>query len=234
MNKIIKTLMFTGLLSTFALTGCDMLNKISNLGNDSEEGEKAELPYTSTQAKANFKAEGLEDGIEVDYVTFNDNDEDENFTVGLKGNMLWQYDEEGNKHVALLDENNVLKTYEYNFETNVYELKSDPLEDGADEFELAINSYCTMFYQYSQYEDSHNFKKIKDLTFAGRSAGEYRYTLNAVLVKVNITFIIDNELGITLRWDVEGKAFTGEGDSGAAYEVTEIRTGNQIAVPVVE
>lgn len=234
MKKQIKSLLVLSVLSIFSLTGCDMLKNIANLGDDSGDNneEKGEnLPYTQEQAKNKLLELGQTSGFEITYHAFDEDEKEvDNYTFGMKGNVVWQYDNDDKQ--AIKKDDNGLSIYEYSAETQKYELTYTYTEaDAISTYDEYVSSYSLMFFFANTYDGMDGYHRVKDTTFAGRAAIEYRYDLTVITGEVHLTTVIDKEVGITLFWDANGKSYT-DGESGSAtFEVTSFKTGNQVNAP---
>ena len=133
-------------------------------------------------------------------------------------------------------ENSVLTSYYYDEDEASYVSQGVFEDENAETYyNQIILAYTSMFYVANNYDGLDGYHKVKDLTFAGRSATEYRFDLAVMGAgEVHLETIVDKEIGITLYWDASGKSYEdGEGGS-ASFEVKSFKTGNQVNVPVVD
>ena len=229
MKTQIKSLLVLSVLSIFSLAGCNVTENIVNPGDD-ETGEN--LPYSSEQAKNRLLELGETSGFEITYQAYDDDDEGiVNYTFGMKDNIAWQDD--GADKVAIKRTDSGLDIFEYDSETQNYAQTYTYSESDAIEvYNSYVTSYTTVFFMANAYDGMEGYQKVKDLTFAGRSATEYRYDLTVYTGEVHLTTVIDKEIGITLFWDVNGKTYEGESGS-ATFKVSSFKTGSQVNVPAV-
>lgn len=89
-----------------------------------------------------------------------------------------------------------------------------------------------MFFLANSYEGMEGYHKVKDLTFAGRSATEYKLDIVVFGAEAHLTTVIDKDTGITLFWDGSEKTYDGESGS-ATFEVTSFKTGSQANAPAI-
>ena len=220
-----KLLVFLPLVAVLGLAGCgDKENE--------EEGAGEHLPYNEAQAQANMETLAT-DGYEISFTTTDDNGEKESSTLGTKDGFFWHYAGESKDLVYAND----TTTQDYVWEDNIFKKDGEPTVFPANlnPGKIMLATYSGVFYQANYYDSSDGFHKVKDLTFAGRSATEYRFHEGVVgIVELTIEVIIDKATGITLYWDVSGHAYT-TGESGSAsYEVTSFKTGAQVVIPAHE
>ena len=229
MKTQIKSLLVLSVLSIFSLAGCNAIENNVNPGDD-ETGEN--LPYSSEQAKNKLLELGETSGFEITYQAYNDDDEEiVNYTFGMEDNIVWQDD--GADKEAIKRTGSGLDIFEYDSETQSYVQTYTYSESNAVEvYNSYVTSYTAVFFMANAYDGMEGYHKVKDLTFAGRSATEYRYDLTVYAGEAHLTTVIDKEIGITLFWDASGKTYEGESGS-ATFKVTSFKTGSQVVAPVI-
>ena len=229
MKTQIKSLLVLSVLSIFSLAGCNVIKNIVNPGDD-ETGEN--LPYSSEQAKNRLLELGETSGFEITYQAYNDDDEEiVNYTFGMKDNITWQDD--GSDKEAIKKTDSGLDIFGYDSETQSYvQTYTYSESDAAEAYNSYVTSYTAVFFMANAYDGMEGYHKVKDLTFAGRSATEYRYDLTVYAGEAHLTTVIDKEIGITLFWDANGKTYEGESGS-ATFKVTSFKTGSQVVAPVI-
>lgn len=230
-----KTLILLPLLSLLALTGCN-----SGGGSDDNSGDDStsqssgggNLPYDKEQASNKLRDLGEEQGIQIEYHAFDDDTEDVvDYTFGMKDEFSWYYSGE-DQVVLKLDASNTLYEYTNSGEDGAYEL-AYTLPDSADTYDQLIDGYTMMFFLANNYSDG--YTKVRDLTFVGRSASEYHYSVSyAGVASLSMTAIIDKDTGITLYWDASGDNYVDGEHGGATFEVTSFKVGSQVALPPIE
>ena len=239
-----KRFAFISVLSVFMLAGCNLNNLIpkDDESKGGEEGESQEsqekgenLPYNAEEARNKLMDLGEESGVEIEFQVRDDEESEvEECTFGMKGNLVWQYSMEGKDVIKY--ENSVLTSYYYDEDEASYVSQGVFEDENAETYyNQIILAYTSMFYVANNYDGLDGYHKVKDLTFAGRSATEYRFDLAVMGAgEVHLETIVDKEIGITLYWDASGKSYEdGEGGS-ASFEVKSFKTGNQVNVPVVD
>lgn len=223
-----KSLLVLSVLSIFSLAGCNAIENIVN-PKDDETGEN--LPYSSEQAKNRLLELGETSGFEITYQAYNDDEEIVNYTFGMKDNIAWQDD--GADKEAIKRTDSGLDIFEYDSETQSYvQTYTYSGSEAVEVYNSCVTSYTAAFFMANTYDGMEGYHKVKDLTFAGRSATEYRYDLTVYAVEVHLTTVIDKEIGITLFWDASGKTYDGEGGS-ATFKVFSFKTGSQVVAPVI-
>lgn len=215
-----------------ALTGCSI--DTGDGGDDGDGGTSGggeHLPYDRDEIKNNLKTLGETDGFEITYGAVSDGEtEVSDYVFGMKGNFAWQYRDEEKEAIKLVDD--TLTAYSYSVENQEY--TSIDLPNGRETWDTYITSYTLMFYIANTYDGMEGYHKVKDLTFAGRSASEYHFDyVMAGVGEAHLVTVIDKGVGITLFWDASGKTYDGEGGS-ASFRVSSFKTGSQVVPPVVE
>ena len=229
MKTQIKSLLVLSVLSFFSLAGCNVNENVVNPGDD-ETGEN--LPYSSEQAKNRLLELGETSGFEITYQAYNDDDEEiVNYTFGMKDNIVWQDDDADKEAIKRTDGG--LDIFEYNSETQSYvQTYTYSESDAVEVYNSYVTSYTEVFFMANAYDGMEGYHKVKDLTFAGRRATEYRYDLTVYAGEAHLTTVIDKEIGITLFWDANGKTYDGESGS-STFKVSSFKTGSQVNVPAV-
>ena len=229
-----KSLILLPVLSLLTLTGC---NSGGGSGDDSSNDSTSQssgggnLPYNKEQASNKLRDLGEEQGFQIEYHAFDEDTEDViDYTFGMKDEFVWYYINE-DQTVLKLDSSNTLYEYTNTGEDGAYELVTIP--DSADDYDQLIDGYTMMFFLANDY--SNGYTKVRDLTFVGRSASEYHYSVAyAGVASLSMTAIIDKDTGITLYWDATGDNYV-EGEHGSAtFEVTSFKVGSQVALPPIE
>ena len=236
-----KKFAFISVLSVFMLAGCSLSNLIpkddeSKGGEEGESQEKGEnLPYSAEEARNKLMDLGEESGIEIVYQVRDDEESEvEECTFGMKANLIWQYSLEGKDVIKY--ENSVLTSYYYDEDEASYVSQGVFEDENAETYyNQIVLAYTSMFYIANNYDGLDGYHKVKDLTFAGRSATQYRFDLAVMGAgEAHLETIVDKEIGITLYWNASGKSYEdGEGGS-ASFEVKSFKTGNQVNAPVVD
>ena len=215
-----KILAFLPLIAVLGLAGCGG-------DKDGDEGEGQKLEITKEQAEQKMRTLATEEGYEISFTTTEDGQESETTTIGMKGAYFWS-ESNGSKEMAYAEEN-AYTPFEWDSEANMFKKGTKIEVEGA--YDLLVNVATANFYMANAYDGLDGFKKVKDLTYVGRSATEYKFHQNAYgLAVVDIDLIIDKATGITLYWDASGHNYEGEGGQ-AGYKVTSFKTGAQVVVP---
>lgn len=230
-----KTLILLPVLSLLALTGCNSGGgSDDNSGNDptSQSSGGGNLPYSKEQASNKLRDLGEEQGLQIEYHAFDEDTEDViDYTFGMKDEFVWHYSDE-DQTVLKIDSSNTLYEYTNTGEDSAYELVST-FPDGAEYYDQLIDGYTMMFFFANDY--SNGYTKVRDLTFVGRSASEYHYSVSyAGVASLSMTAIIDKDTGITLYWDATGDDYVDGEHGSATFEVTSFKVGSQVALPPIE
>ena len=215
-----KILALLPLIGAFALTGCG--------GDKEEEGEGQNLEISQEQAKQKMKQLESSGGYEISFKTSDNGNESEASTIGAKDGYFWYQDEDSGT-MYLLSNNDQLTVYEWDSENSKFAVSGEDYL-GKEYYETLYDSQSTVLYWAFTYDGSDAFHKVKEFTYVGRTAIEYKLSVAAYGVSVTEKVYIDKETGITLYWSVEGHNI--QGDSGSAgYQVTSFKTGAQVSVP---
>ena len=215
-----KILAFLPLIAVLGLAGCGG-------DKDGDEGEGQKLEVTKAEAEQRMKTLATEEGYEISFKTTEDGEASEVTTIGMKGAYFWT-ESNGSKEMAFAEEN-AYTPFEWDSEESMFKKGTKIEVEGA--YDLLVNVATAHFYMANAYDGLDGFRKVKDLTYVGRSATEYKYHQNAYgLAEVTIDLIIDKDTGITLYWDASGHNYEGEGGQ-AGYQVTSFKTGAQVVVP---
>ena len=211
------------MVAAFALTGCG--------NNDKEEGEGQNLEISQEQAKEKVAELATNGGYEITYKYNDSADEDvpEQTTVGVKENYYWFRTGEQGTMYHLINETQV-QIYSWDNEHSSFKADDEPITVPADTYKNLYEVHTLYLYTAFTYDGTEGFHKVKDTTFAGRSATEYRLNVAAYGAAASWTVIIDKETGITLFWGVEARDIQGNSEA-ASFEVTSFKTGDQVSVP---
>lgn len=211
------------MIAAFALTGCGDNEK------ESEEGEN--LAISQEQAKEKMTQLATTSGYEITfrYVDSGDEGEPATQTVGVKDDYFWVYSG-SQKDMIHFESDNSVKVYEWSEEESTFKVDGDALPLPAETYKQLYENYGALLYFAFTYDGLDGFHKVKDTTFVGRSATEYKLRETYMNAYVEAKVIVDKETGITLYFGWEGRDLDGESGS-AAYEVTSFKTGAAVAVP---
>jgi len=211
------------MIAAFAMTGC----------GDNEKGTN--LEFTQEQAKEKVRQLAQTDGYEISlkYTSSDSEGSDlEELTIGQKEGFTWTVS--GDSRTLWKEEETQFTIYNYDSEQLKFVVvhtytKEELASLGITEF-YSLDLYGTFLYMGNYYDGLEGYHKVKDLTFAGRSATQYKLKETYASAYVEAKVIIDKETGLTLYWGWEGRDLEGESGS-AAYEVTSFKTGSEVSVP---
>jgi hypothetical protein len=223
-----KLLALLPLIGAFALTGC---GDNGDDGGDGDANEGEHLPYNKQQVEDNVATLSAE-GYEIKYVATDSESEKYEATYGLKDNYFWY--ESGDNNFFIYANGSKCQQYEFDEVENKWKKDGELFDigEGVDLSKTYKEAYSAVFYQANYYDSVAGFKKVKELTFAGRSATEYKFHQGvAGIAEVNIDLIIDNTTGMTLYWDGSGRDYTNGESGSASYEVTSFKVGIQVVIP---
>ena len=212
------------LLAAFALTGCG--------DNEKESGEGQNLEISQEQAKQKVAELAENGGYEITF-KYNDSDNEdvpESTTIGVKENYYWFRTGNQGTMYHLIGETQVQI---YSWDNDNSSFKADeggPITVPADTYKSLYEVNTLYLYTAFTYDGTEGFHKVKDTTFVGRSATEYKLNVVAYGAAASWKVIIDKETGITLFWGVEARDVQGNAES-ASFEVTSFKTGAQVSVP---
>lgn len=220
------------LIAVLGLAGC------GEKEDETETGGGDSLQYNEEQVKENVRQLAATEGYEISCELASSGDEAASqITIGSKDNFVWYY-MDGEKSLHHL-ENNVYQAYTYDEEVG-FKKSGGPIDlSEHPEYSYVTtvtDAYSTFFYAGVRYTSEVGLTKVNDnITFAGRSATEYKYSFDyAGYGAATYQLIVDNETGITLKWYVSGTSYVdGEGGS-ASFEVKSFKTGNDVVVPAHE
>lgn len=207
--------------TAFALSSCSFINNIKDaLDGDDEEGSD-NLQYNLEQAQNNLDRIVNSTGIEISakfYTKENGSETIDNvITYGAKDGTSWNYD--GDSGYAYVKNDNDVYFYSYDEEAGWYYVSSIELEEFESEYGDSLE-LTTWLFSANAYDGS--FKKNGTTRVAGRTCDIYEYNFNAFVEKMNYSFAIDQETGMTLKSDVSA-GFMGESAS-TGFEVTSFKT----------
>lgn len=220
-----KILALLPLIGAFVLTGCGGEKE----GGEGAQGEK--LPYTEEQVRSNVKNLGENDGYELSCeISSSSMDEKQTYTVGMKGNFFW-YSVQDNRMLFNITEEGLLM-YTYDDEQGEYEKGMLVPASMQDTYEKMFESYGNFMYVALDYQEMGDFTKVKETTFLGRAAIEYKCVYEAAgYGKGEYVLILDKALGITLKWSGSAVDYQHNESGSGTYEVKSFKTGSDVSVP---
>ena len=224
MKKITKAF-FLPLMLAFVLTGC---NKSGGDDDPSDEGGDS-LAYTKEQAANKLYDYGVSTGFEIKLRTVSDEEVSETATFGFKGTKAWYASGDEHPTGYELVNNSSIKSYAYNTDTSSYTSLDLPIENPAETFREFVTASTIYFYAASSYSGLDGFHRVKETTYIGRSATEYSVSVMTLGAAATWTAIVDNDLGITLKWSIA--ASSSSGTESGSIEMTQFKTGNDVVVP---
>ena len=220
-----KKLLFLVLLGfmSLLLVGCDQLasltgNITTKENNTSDSDVNTDYQNIGNQIDSLSKLTGYEIELKVKGEYTNQAEQQAGYallTLGKKDNALWVKTTEGgaallkdngNTHIFSTNENN---EFEYQLTTNSLEVSGVTFDSLFEVF----NSYLLTFNEYKK--DS---VKLESTTVAGRKCTHYQLDNSVSIITLIYDFYVDDELGITLKFDVTGNYDGQEGN--ASFEVT--------------
>ena len=219
-----KLLALLPLIGAFALVGCG--------DNEKESEEKGtNLELSEEQAKEKVAELATHGGYEITYKYNDSGDENvpETTTIGIKETYYWFRTGEQGTMYHLINETQV-QIYSWDNENSSFKADDEPITVPADTYKSLYELNTVYLYTAFTYDGTEGFHKVKDTTFAGRSATEYRLSVAAYGAAASWKAIIDKETGITLFWGVEARDIHGNSEA-ASFEVTSFKTGDQVSVP---
>lgn len=225
MKKINK--LFVVGLSAMMLTSCGFLGNLGDLVGGEETGTDT-LKYDLEATKANVKKLASTTGFEISmsYYSYEDGvkTEESADTYGIKDNVDWYYRDADTGCAFVFGEDNYTTRYSISDGEWYYtdRIESSELE-GSIDFELGLSAWM-----YSAHAYDGAFKKNGTTTIAGRKCDIYEYKFNAIIEKVEYSFAVDQETGITMKYDLGASVMTESASTG--FEVTSFKTSG-ITVP---
>ena len=221
-----KLLALLPLIGAFALAGCGGEKEEENSGGD-------HLDYNEEQVKQKVRTLGETSGYEISFVVKSSDSEDDSYTIGAKNHFYWGYNDDSKSMYHL--ENDMVQTYRYDSESGMFEKYGEEYSiagtDYEENFRVGYDLYLCMG---STHAESGGLTKVKETTFLGRQATEYKLSYGSVYGSASYELIVDKETGITLKWAVSGTSYV-DGESGAAsFEVTSFKTGDDVVVPSIK
>ena len=215
------------MIAAFALTGC---------GDNEKESEKGtNLEFTEEQAKEKVRQLAQTDGYEIT-IRYSSSDSEgsdlDELTIGQKEGFTWTTAE--NSRTLWKEEETQFTIYSYDEEQSKFVVDKTYTKEYLESLGItqiySLDLYATFLYMGNVYDGLDGYHKVKDLTFVGRSATEYKLKETYGTAYVEAKVIIDKQTGLTLYWGWEGRDIDGESGS-AAYEVTSFKTGADVVVP---
>ena len=233
-----KKLLFLLPLLLMPLTACDMsglTNKDSEPTNDSEPaiGERLDIDKKETINK--LKTYGQTIGFEftADVKSSDEEGTDEStIHVGMKDNVIWVTDEDGEIDGIELIENAIATFTSNDGETFVVSELGPEAFDGKtpeEYFEVYLEGMTSWLYMAEKYE-AMGLTKVKDTLLAGRNGSEYSFALAYAGTSVTYKAIIDNDLDITLYLFAEVIDEEGNKDT-VEFEIKTFLSGDQVKKP---
>lgn len=220
-----KLLALLPLIGAFALAGCG--------GDKEEEAEPATLEYNEEQVKEKVQTLGETSGYEISFVVKSSDSEDDSYTIGAKNHFYWGYNDDSKSMYHL--ENDMVQIYRFDSESGMFEKYGEEYSiagtDYEENFRVGYDLYLCMG---ANYAENAGLTKVKETTFVGRPAVEYKMSYGSVYGSASYELVVDKETGITLKWAVSGTSYV-DGESGAAsFEVTSFKTGDDVVVPSIK
>lgn len=158
-------------------------------------------------------------------------DEKQSYTVGCKGNFFWYSIGEESKMLFEQSEES-LQMYTYDEEHHVYEKGMTVPASMQDTYQKMFESYGNFMYVALEYQETGEFTKVKETTFLGRAATEYKCKYEvAGYGKGEYQLIVDKALGITLKWSGSAEDYKNNESGSGTYEVKSFKTGAEVNVP---
>ena len=216
------------MIAAFALAGC------GEKENESEE-KGTNLELTEEQAKEKVRQLAQTDGYEI-ALKYTASDSESNdlevLTIGQKDGFTWTATDDS--RTLWKEEETQFTVYRYDEEQSKFVVEQTYTKQHLESLGItqmySLDLYATFLYMGNVYDGLDGYHKVKDLTFVGRSATEYKLKETYGSAYVEAKVIIDKDTGLTLYWGWEGRDIEGESGS-AAYEVTSFKTGAQVNVP---
>ena len=215
------------MIAAFALTGC---------GDNEKESEKGtNLEFTEEQAKEKVRQLAQTDGYEIT-IRYSSSDSEgsdlDELTIGQKEGFTWTAAE--NSRTLWKEEETQFTIYSYDEEQSKFVVDHTYTKEYLESLGItqlySLDLYATFLYMGNVYDGLDGYHKVKDLTYVGRSATDYKLKETYGTAYVEAKVIIDKQTGLTLYWGWEGRDLEGESGS-AAYEVTSFKTGAAVNVP---
>ncbi len=196
----------------------DNPDKPDNPDNPDNPDEPAEP--TVTEKLAEF---GKKTGYEI---TMNTNSDGYESTVvlGRKGNAFWVItDGSGSAFVSTADTEYVL--YSFNGEEWESGMKM-PTTNFEDTIDIYQSIYAGMLF-YATPDSSYDNQG--SATIAGRPCHKYKYEQSSLGASASILTWIDDELGLTLKWEYDISVTDSSGST--SMEVSSFKTGSDVILP---
>ena len=232
MKSKIKLILFAAFLSFGTLTGC---SPSGEGGGGITPPKDDEFNYTVDDSVNKLKQLGQTAGFEITIRAEGEDDDGgasvENVTIGYKTKT------EGEEKVEVLwvkDETAIEKIdagvaiYEsVEGQANIYKYVGETAQLSFDQYVTSFTSAFYTAYQFSSY-----LVKSGSVKFLGRDATKYVFTGAIAQAYANVEVVVDNEIGIILKFAASGQDL--DGNSGKGFiEVTAFKTGNEVVMPTL-
>lgn len=237
-----KKLLFLLPLLLIPLTACDMggiANKNDDDGDDAETSEPGagdKLSYDKKEVYNKLKNYGKTTGFDITIDTKSVSSEQttkSTIQVGMKDDMVWLISDDGSYTGIELTSATTITAFTSEdgttFDTN--ELGPDALNGQTPEefFDYYAETLTMYFYMAENYKVL-GLTKVKDLTYAGRSATEYAFDMRYGVMGTTAKLYLDKELGINLYLFAEAVDEEGNKES-SELDVKSFLSGNQVNKP---
>ena len=208
-----KTIALISMAAVFSLSACIPV------------GGKDHYDFTKEQVIENLQ--NLEKtGFNIEFKAITE-DDTVNGIIGAKDTFYWlRSDDEG---VAVQQKEKEFELYKYNPEFQLF-LYEKSVEDDT-KFEEYLDEIFAWLAYALDYDGQ--VKKVGPVTFIGRECTEYKYEnvlSNFTTAKLEMTFYIDNDYGITLKADVDATDDSGK-SSDVDFEATSFVFGDDVVMP---
>ena len=234
-----KKFLFLLPLLLMPLVACDMSNANNDDGDDAETSEPGagdKLSYNKKEVYNKLKNYGKTTGFDITMDTKSVSGEQttkSTIQVGMKDDMVWLINEDGNYTGIELTSATTITAFTsedgQTFDTN--ELGPDALNGQTpEEFYDYYAETLTMYFYMAENYKVLGLSKVKDLTYAGRSATEYAFDMRYGVMGTTAKLYLDKELGINLYLFAEAVDEEGNKDS-TEFDVKTFLSGNQVNKP---
>ena len=223
---------FLPIMATVLLADCNMNVPTEDEG-DGDSGSGDHLDYTKAEAENKLYELGKTSGYEIELEVTDSDGEVDTYKFGQKGEILWGFDtdEDGVSGSAIKKDEKYYFFYDYESDDNKFVYSTGYPISMSEDYIASFSMGWSMWLYYGNSITS-DMKKGADTTVAGRSCYTYSYSYSYLTVSAKYSVAIDKELGITLKFDLEGRSET---ESGSAHFVAKsFKTGNQVSAPVLE
>ena len=223
-----KLLALLPLIGAFALAGCG--GEKGNEEGGITGGEK--LAYSEDQVKAKVK-ELETDGYEISCEINATDMEKTTYIIGVKDEYRWA--DTGSSKMMAKPVTGGLQTYDWDEDENIYKKSSLIPSNYSESYMSIFDNYGAFLYEAAHYNDIGDFTKIRETTFVGRTAIEYKCVFDAPSYgKGSYDLIIDKHTGITLKWAGSATDYRTNETSSGSYEVKSFKTGADVEIPAHE